>query len=59
MKRYITPTYEVVRINKNDVIATSIQSVESNASFSFGGGSTDAARAAERGFYEDVIYLGY
>ena len=53
MKKYITPTYEVVRINKKDVIATSVvQSVESNADFIFGGGWNGYARGADRGFYD-------
>ena len=60
MKKYSTPTYEVVQIRKKDVIATStVTSVYNEVGFVYGGGWNGYARAVDRFFDDYDIYLGY
>ncbi len=49
MKRYISPTYEVVSINCNDILTISVQGNTFNGVIT---GSTEAGRAPDRGYYD-------
>ena len=51
-KKYLTPIYEVVRIKKSNVIVTSVDQVNGNVFSGDITGSTEAARATGRGYYD-------
>ena len=59
-KKYISPTYAVVEIKNNDVIATStVRSLTTTVDFIYGGGWNGYARSAGRPFEYEDIYQGY
>ena len=58
--QYISPTYAVVEIKNNDVIATStVQNLVNEVGFIYGGGWNGYARSAGRPFEYEDIYQGY
>lgn len=52
MKPYNHPMLQIVRINQNNVIATSVEQINTNVSLFYGYGSTEAARTPGRGYYD-------
>jgi len=52
MKRYISPTCEVVNIKRPDIVTSSDFSVFSNVDLFYAGGGTGSARVSGRGFYD-------
>lgn len=52
MKPYNHPMLQIVRVNQNNVIATSVEQINTNVSLFYGYGSTEAARTPGRGYYD-------
>ena len=52
MKRYISPTLEVVNIKRQDIVTSSEMSISSNVDLFFVGAGTGPARVSGRGFYD-------
>ncbi len=53
MKKYIIPTLSVIQILENDVIATSVTTINSNTGINLGGAGHGTVRApGQRGIWE-------